>query len=84
MSTYTISNKERSLLREAVRGQIDEIVKRSGKSKSTVNAAINGYYYRGGERIPYHNDMVIQTALDVAEEVKQKMMETKQRITQLS
>jgi hypothetical protein len=72
MSNTPLSKATLKAMRKAIKGHKEEIILRSGCTRQTVDNALNGYYIRFGNRIPYNNEKVIGIAIEILEREQKK------------
>ena len=67
MSNTTLSHATLEAVRKAIKGHREDLIVKSGRTRQTVDNALNGYYIRDGKRKPYHNESIIKLAIEIIE-----------------
>lgn len=84
MSNTPLHSATLKAMRKALKGHKDEIMTRSKCTRQTVTNALNGYYIRFGNRVPYTNEKVIDIAVEILEREKQKKQHLEEKINNIT
>lgn len=84
MSNTPLSRAVLKAMRKALKGHKEEIISKSGCTRQTVDNALNGYYIRFGNRVPYTNEKVIAIAIEILEREQKKQEIREKKIKEIT
>ena len=84
MSNTKLSPARLKAIRKAIKGHKEELIKRSGYSRQTVDITLNGYYLREGIKIRYSNAKVIRVVIEILEREKANAKELEEKFKQIT